>query len=399
MLNMAVLLLIMIKIRDIEPKSFSKVKFFPGTDGNPFDRVLHSMDRFENIPAIAFLIFLLSIAAFCDLFYLCFSVKGQIIRSAILFFFYLFDWLLISLLPLKGLSFGPAKPVVLILAILRFPFIFLPFWWNIAFELIGTLLVIIGFYIEPFHLEVHHETIPTTDPNKKNFRIVHLGDLHIERITKREEKIIKELKDLKPDLILFSGDILNLSYLHDGQAHHDARKFFKQLSAPLGVFAVSGSPAVDLPSLFPELLRDTQVQWLDNRVESIELENFSINIFGLTCSHNPDMDNLVLHELTSNFPIQKNSFNILLHHSPDIAPLACQYNFDLQLSGHTHGGQVCLPFFGALVTGSLYNKAFESGHYLVKKMNLYVTRGLGMEGAIAPRVRLFCRPEIIVWDL
>jgi predicted MPP superfamily phosphohydrolase len=97
--------------------------------------------------------------------------------------------------------------------------------------------------------------------------------------------------------------------------------------------------------------------------------------------------------------LNESDVNLLLHHSPDLAPNASRYGFDLMLSGHTHGGQVCLPFYGAIFAGSLYGKTFESGRYKVNGMELYVTRGLGMEGAVAPRVRFLCQPEIIVWDI
>jgi predicted MPP superfamily phosphohydrolase len=71
----------------------------------------------------------------------------------------------------------------------------------------------------------------------------------------------------------------------------------------------------------------------------------------------------------------------------------------LQLSGHTHGGQVRLPLFGALYAGSLYGKRFESGRRQVGEMTLYVTRGLGLEGKGAPRVRFLCPPEMILWEI
>jgi uncharacterized protein len=71
----------------------------------------------------------------------------------------------------------------------------------------------------------------------------------------------------------------------------------------------------------------------------------------------------------------------------------------LQLSGHTHGGQVRLPFYGALFTASLYGKVFEAGRYKLKDLTLYITRGLGLEGAGAPRVRFLCPPEITLWEI
>jgi predicted MPP superfamily phosphohydrolase len=72
---------------------------------------------------------------------------------------------------------------------------------------------------------------------------------------------------------------------------------------------------------------------------------------------------------------------------------------DLFLCGHTHGGQVRLPFWGAVITMSKHHKRFESGLYDVGGVPMYVNRGVGCEGGSAPRVRFLCRPEVAVFDL
>ena len=72
---------------------------------------------------------------------------------------------------------------------------------------------------------------------------------------------------------------------------------------------------------------------------------------------------------------------------------------DLFLCGHTHGGQVRLPFWGAVITLSKYHKRFESGLYDFEGVPMYVNRGVGCEGGSAPRVRFLCRPEVAVIDL
>ena len=396
---MAVLLFLMTKIRNLSPKSFSNIKFFPGTKGNPFDRALHSPEKIEEIPSFLFLFPLLCLA-FLSAFPFRSASPTLFVKPISLFLFYLTDWLLISLLPVTHRSYGPVKPVVLMLAVLRLPFAFLPQWWNLGFELLGTLLVIYGFFIEPFKIDVHKESFLTPKFTEgQNLTLIHLGDLHLERITRRETEILKDIQDLHPDLILFSGDILNLSYLQDARAQSEAVHFLSQLQAPLGVYAVSGSPAVDLPELFPELIGSTPIHWLNDQAVRIEQEGRCVTVYGLTCSHDPEKDAAALQSLLASSPLDPSSVNILLHHSPDLAPNASQNAFDLQLSGHTHGGQVRLPFYGALFTGSLYKKAFEAGRYLVNGMTLYVTRGLGLEGAAAPRVRFFCPPEMIVWDI
>ncbi|UCD15100.1 MAG: metallophosphoesterase, partial [Candidatus Omnitrophota bacterium] len=86
-------------------------------------------------------------------------------------------------------------------------------------------------------------------------------------------------------------------------------------------------------------------------------------------------------------------------HSPDLAQDLEGLNIDLYLAGHTHGGQVNVPFYGALITCSRYGKKYESGKYRVNNMVLYVNRGIGMEGGDAPRVRFLCRPQITIFDI
>jgi predicted MPP superfamily phosphohydrolase len=71
----------------------------------------------------------------------------------------------------------------------------------------------------------------------------------------------------------------------------------------------------------------------------------------------------------------------------------------LFLTGHVHGGQVALPFYGAIITLSKYGKKYEKGRYDIDGKVLYVNRGVGMEGDFVPRVRFFSRPEITVFHI
>ena len=378
----------MTRRRDIPPRSFSNTRSFPGTAGNPFDVILQSASFFDRIPEFVVFLILVLLALLGGRFCLY--------PAIFLFIFFMLDMLWLDLLHRLGLSYGPIKPVLLMLALLRTPFALLPYWMAFGFEFLGTLLVIYGFLIEPFRVNVHHEQLSSEKIEKSDkITIAHLGDLHIERITRREKQVLKVLDEMKPDLILFSGDVLNLSYVENDYAQNQAREFLSSLHAPFGVYAVTGSPPVDPPEVFANLVAGTEVQWLADKQASFRVGNSSINITGLTCTHHPDEDFARLQKVTHD----PSTFNILLYHSPDIAPLACNAGFDMQLSGHTHGGQVRLPIYGAIFAASLYGKAFESGRYLLKQMTLYVTRGLGMEGGIAPRVRLFCPPELIFWEI
>ena len=185
------------KIRNISPKSFSNIKYFPGTAGNPFDKFLHSLEGIDRLSSFTFAVILLFLSLLGNHF--------QPLQSGVLYLFFVLDWILIALLPALKLSYGPVKPVVLTLALLRTLFALLPAGWNFAAELIGTFLVFYGFYYEPFHLDIHHETYKTSKLTPgQHLCVAHLGDLHMERLTKRDRAILLALKELHPDLILFS---------------------------------------------------------------------------------------------------------------------------------------------------------------------------------------------------
>ena len=374
----------------MKKQDFSKQAFFPGTIGNPFDRILRFTEDIEKLPGFVFLISLGLIA---------FLVNLQNLTNAILFLlFFLGDWLLISLLPQRGRSFGPAKPPALILAFMRtFFFLIIPGPAKLIIQGIGTLLVIYGFWIEPHQIKISKQNLKTDKIGKGNrFTFVHLSDLHLEKTTAREKQLLRLLQDIKPDLILFSGDFLNLSYIRDEAAIHDAAELVSQWTANKGIYCVTGSPAVDLPESVEQILGSSKTINLNNDCTKIDINGDSINLYGIYCSHKPHIDAEELKKINHH---DSERLKILLYHSPDLAPEAAEAGMDIMISGHTHGGQVRLPLFGALFTGSLYGKKFETGPYQLDQMRLYVSRGIGMEGAGAPRVRFLCPPEIIVWNI
>lgn len=263
--------------------------------------------------------------------------------------------------------------------------------------MLGTILVIYGFWIEPHRLTLTHQKLQSTKlGTARPLRVLHLGDLHIERTTRRERKLVAMVKSLAPDLILFSGDFLCYSSVYNPVMIEHARNILRQLSAPLGVYAVTGSPPVDKPQVVAQVLQGLDIHWLKDERVTVMHDSAPIDIVGVACTHKPFVDAPRLRTALKN---RNAHFSILLYHTPDLAPEAANLGIDLQLSGHTHGGQVRLPFFGALYTASLYGKRFEAGRYKIDEMILYVTRGLGMEGKGAPRVRFLCPPEIILWEI
>lgn len=375
----------------VEPKDFSHRQTFPGVENNLFDRILHFTEKAENIPASLFTLILMLLAISIG--------RSNLALTLIMFAFFLFDFLLIKSLSIARLSYGPKKPPVLELAILRtvVAFIFIGYQYMLFLQVVGTILVIYGFWIEPHRIKVTIQEYKSKEISPGNsIRILHLGDLHIERFSNRERDLLQLIEKNHPDLILFSGDVLNLSYLDDAQAWQDAREVIKHWQALYGVYFVYGSPAVDIRNNMKDLLTGLPIHCLNNEQVTINHNGDSIDLIGISCSHKPFIDTPIFH---STFVDNPGHLKILLYHSPDLAPEAAKTGIHLQFSGHTHGGQVCLPFFGALVTGSLYGKIFDSGRKQLNNLTLYITRGVGMEGGGAPRVRFLCPPEIVLWEI
>ncbi len=92
------------------------------------------------------------------------------------------------------------------------------------------------------------------------------------------------------------------------------------------------------------------------------------------------------------------ALSVMMYHEPAIVVQA-SVTANLVLVGHTHGGQIALPFYGALITFAGEGKRFERGMYDLGGRTLHVSRGIGMEGGRAPRMRFFARPDISVIEL
>jgi predicted MPP superfamily phosphohydrolase len=315
------------------------------------------------------------------------------------------DYVLLAVLPRRGLSYGPVQPPWLGLILVRglvtvLVAPWLPRWPVAAFLSVAFLQValwaiaVYGTVIEPFRLRVTH--LEVTSPKLADdgiLRLVQLSDLHVERLTRRERALPEMVASLEPDAILLSGDFLSTSYRSDQQALSDLRALLEQLAAPRGVFAVWGTEHVDIPSFLRPALTDLGITILEGQGAELNSEKQKVWLMGVNSHLDVDESKEELRRLFASAPPE--AFVLLLHHTPDLMPTASALGVDLYLAGHTHGGQWRIPGFGAVLTSSRYWKRYESGAYLERSTQLYVNRGLGMEGFGTPRARFFCSPEIV----
>jgi predicted MPP superfamily phosphohydrolase len=270
-----------------------------------------------------------------------------------------------------------------------------------ALGLAVTAVLLYATWIEPFRVGVTHTHLRS---NKLDgyapLRLLHLTDLHVAHITSRERSMVRLAEKLAPDLVVLTGDYLNLSFVHDAHAQAEAHDLLGRLctATRAPTFAITGSPPVDRPDVVPAIFRDLPITWLQDEIADVRVNGHAIRLVGLGCTRERSRDApRLLHLIEGNSARER--FTILLYHSPDLMPEAVATGIDLYLCGHTHGGQIRLPLFGAVITSSDFWKRYEMGRYEEGNTTLYVSRGLGMEGMGAPRARFLSPPEVVVWTL
>lgn len=251
---------------------------------------------------------------------------------------------------------------------------------------IGFVCISYAYFIEPYWPQVNIISIQTEKLTSTTFRIVHISDTHCDRKIRLEKRLPDIINDLKPDIIVFTGDTIN-----NEKALPLFQDTMRKLHAPLGKFAVNGNWDCWYRSNL-NLFDNTGFKEFRTHAKTIVKDGECIGIAGLAYENDQHYQE-VFQEL------QPENFNLFLYHNSDLTDYVDGSSVDLYLCGHTHGGQVALPFYGALTTLSKHGKKYEAGLYERDRCRIYVNRGIGMEGGKAPRVRFLARPEITVFDI
>ena len=262
----------------------------------------------------------------------------------------------------------------------------------IALGFLALLLVLYPTTIEPNWVQVVklNMTLPNLDPEFENYRLVQLTDIHADEwMTKdRLKKLVNRVNQLKPDLVAITGDLVT----NNPEVYGENLLELKNLETRDGVYSVLGNHDHWSNPLIVRLrLAEANIRDLKNEVVTVTRNGKRIAIAGVDDVWVGEDDlSAVMRSLPSD------SANIVLVHEPDFADKSAQtQRFDLELSGHAHGGQVKIPFIGAPQLPP-YGRKYPFGLYQVQEMKQYTARGLGM---VRPRVRFNARPEITVFQL
>ena len=250
-----------------------------------------------------------------------------------------------------------------------------------------------GVFFEPYRLEVTRTRIvsPKLRGAHRPVRIVHISDLHCDPKRRNEPKLPPLIAGLSPDLIVYTGDSINsLGGLNN------FRRCLTQIAEIAPTYVSRGNWDNRFGPI--DYFGDTGAIELDGANRRIDVAGTHLWVAGVGVleARMPYPAADVLDRALAGIP--EEDFKVFLYHYPDLIYSLADRRVDLHCAGHTHGGQVAMPFCGALMTASEFGKRFEAGLYRVHNTHLYVNRGIGMEGR-APRVRFWCRPEVSLIEI
>jgi uncharacterized protein len=266
----------------------------------------------------------------------------------------------------------------------------------------GGGIALYAHQIEPRWVEINIISVqlPRLDSAFHGYRLLQISDLHADdswMTAERVAHIVNLVNEQKPDLIVITGDFVT----DMSPSSTRALGALRHLQARDGTFAILGNhDHWSNPAKLRQLLQTNSIHELNDAVHTIYRHNNTmLHIAGLDdLWPYPDYIEPVwqhanrLKLLAQTIPTTGAA--ILLVHEPDFADVAAANGrFDLQLSGHSHGGQIRLPFYGAFKLPPLALK-YPCGMYRTGSLRHYTNRGLGM---IEPQIRMNCRPEITVF--
>lgn len=242
--------------------------------------------------------------------------------------------------------------------------------------------------IEPYMLDITHVTIPVRglDPAFNGFTIALTSDWHLGAwmTFERMMEIVPLINALEPDVIAVVGDFVSAIL---PETPGEITRILDALSAREGVLTTLGNhDHWTHANTIRGAIYDSHAWLMWNTDAEFWRGDAVLHIAGVDdiWEQEHDLDEALLE-------VPSGNTTILLAHEPDYADeAAADGRIALQLSGHSHGGQVRVPGHGALLLPRLGEK-YDMGYYTIDGMGLYVTRGLGM---IAPYVRFNCAPEV-----
>lgn len=254
--------------------------------------------------------------------------------------------------------------------------------------LIGILLY--AHFIETKNFKITEQSIQANISESFNgFKIVQFSDLLIASTKTIDdlEEIVNEINNLKPDIIVFTGDLIKKDYDIKDNEIEKIKELLKNLNCTLYKYATIGDNDQEN---YKEIMTDSDFIILDNESNYIFYQDITpIKITGITDVSDLEKALSISDDLDA-------SYNIVITHQPDNIEILATYDIDLVLAGHSLLGQIRLPFIGGIIKKDGATKYIDN-YYKVNDTIMYVSSGLGIDNNYY--FRLFNKPEINLYRL
>lgn len=250
--------------------------------------------------------------------------------------------------------------------------------------LLGSVLLLYARYIGTTGLKIkEYRIFNTAIPDSfHGTKLIHLSDIHYGRTINKEEleNLVKKVNNLNPDIIVFTGDLIDKDTTLTNDMRTDIIKALQKLDPIINKYAITGNHDFQFKEYNSILLESGFIN-LDDNYDVVYNKSYQpIMIAGLKTylSSKKSMDdrmlniNKYINDNKDNGP----KFRILLMHEPDLIDEVQVDNFNLVLAGHSHNGQVRLPFIGATILPPKAKKYYKE-HYLINNTDLYISSGIG----------------------
>jgi predicted MPP superfamily phosphohydrolase len=275
------------------------------------------------------------------------------------------------------------------------------FWLAMLYSFVAVDLLALRYYVtyvEPQRLVVKHVRLETPKI-RKPLRILHISDIQSGGITDYEAEIFEQIKALQPDLILNTGDFLQVVPPATFESElPKLLRLIKDANPRFGTFAVFGDTELE----FYRVSADTMapLQMLSSRSVEIDTGDGVLSIHGLSLYQSKNQAWALRTVKPWLDQLQDSTFRILFGHAPDYALSVGELPIDLCLAGHTHGGQVRLPWYGPMVIDSKVPREWARGFRRIGMPYLNVSAGAGSNRRKGlPPLRFNCPTEMTLIEL
>ncbi|MDO4963728.1 MAG: metallophosphoesterase [bacterium] len=231
--------------------------------------------------------------------------------------------------------------------------------------------------------------------NFYGFKIVQISDIHYKVSTTIEDlnNISREINKLKPDIILFTGDLFDKKIKYSKKDYDDLKKFLSSLNSNIAKYSIKGEQDLKFNE-FEEIMSDAGFINLNNTYEYIYYEGITpIILVGINSNYNKNHIKEDFNTIGND--IDNDNFKILMLHEPDFINKINYSTFDLIFAGHSHNAQINIPYIKKLYLNK-YSKNYYENFYDLNSTKLYISSGIGTHNF---KFRLLNKPSINFYRL